>query len=73
MWEYAWLFVPFICFSKDLLINDARIFKNIEKNIKFSSKLERNVNLINKNLERKRVVIKKLSKFFCPYLYPYDT
>lgn len=45
----------------------------LKKNIKFSSKLERNVNLINKNLERKRVVIKKLSKFFCPCLYPYDT
>lgn len=32
-------------FSKDTSINDTRIFKNFEKNIKFSRKLERNVGL----------------------------
>lgn len=32
-------------FSKETSINDTRIFKNIEKNIKFSRKLERNVGL----------------------------
>ena len=31
--------------SKETSINDTRIFKNIEKNIKFSRKLERNVGL----------------------------